>query len=120
MKNISSDTINATDPDPNIAELAVDYVETYYQLTIVNINKKTADITAAASFSMLAALICFFVALFLGIAASLWLGNLLGNTAQGFLLVGLFCLFVFLIVFFTRKKLFYPIVKNLVIKSIYE
>jgi hypothetical protein len=120
MKKISSDINTETDPDPNIAELAADYVEAYYQLTIVKINQKTADIAATTSFSMLAALICSFVAIFLGIGASLWLGSLLGNTAEGFLLVGLFCLVVFLVLFFTRKKLFYPIIKNMVIKSIYE
>jgi hypothetical protein len=105
---------------PNIAELAADYIETYYQLTVVTINQKTALFSAAASFSMLAALIGAFVAIFFGIAASLWLGTIMNSNALGFLLVGVFFLLVFLALFLTRKKLFYPFVKNLVIKSIYE
>lgn len=108
------------DQKPNIAELAGDYVETYYKLTVLNINKKIADISAVASFTVLAALICCFVAMFLGIAAALWIGTLLGSTALGFLVFGAFCLLLLLIVFLTRKKVFFPLVKNLIIKGIYE
>jgi hypothetical protein len=105
---------------PNIADLAGDYIDTCYKLALVKINQKTADISAVASFSMLAGLVCLFVGIFLGIAASLWLGGLLQSNALGFLLVGIFFLVVFLVVFLTRKKVFYPFIKNLVIKSIYE
>jgi uncharacterized membrane protein YqjE len=114
---------NATlneDTDRNIAELASDYVETYIQLAVVNINQKTADISAAASFSMIAGSICFFVIMFLGIAASFWIGELTGSNALGFLLVAFFYLLLFFILFMSRKKFFYPFVKNLIIKSIYE
>lgn len=108
------------DNNPNLAELVSDYVETYIQLTVLNINKKTADISTAASFSMLAGLICFFVIMFLGFAASFWLGSVMGSNATGFLLVSGFYLLLFIVLFLSRKKLFYPYVKNLIIKSIYE
>ena len=114
------DSKNETASTPNIAELAADYIDTYYKLAIVNISQKMATISAAASFSMVAALIACFVSMFMGIAASLWLGGLMGNTALGFLVVGLFCLIGFFVFFFTRKKIFYPFIKNRVIKSIYE
>ena len=112
--------ITDTDNKRNIAELASDYVETYIKLAVVNINQKTADISSVASFSMLAGFIAFFVIMFLGIAASFWLGELLGSNALGFLLVALFYLILFLILFLTRKKIFYPFVKDLIIKSIHE
>lgn len=112
--------ISDTDNKRNIAELASDYVETYIKLAVVNINQKTADISAVASFSMLAGFIAFFVIMFLGIAASFWFGELLGSNALGFLLVAFFYLILFLILFFTRKKMFYPFVKDLIIKSIHE
>lgn len=106
--------------DRNIAELASDYVETYVQLAVLNINKKTADISAAASFSMLAGMFGFFVVMFLGIAASFWMGGLVGSTSAGFLIVSGFYFLIFVGLFLTRKKLFFPFVKNLIIKSIYE
>ncbi len=120
MEKTFSELKNETGPNPNIAELAADYVDTYYKLTVVNINQKIADITAVASFSMVAALVIGFFAMFLCFAAALWIGSLVASNAEGFLLVGLFCLVIFLFLFFTRKKLFYPFVKNRVIKSIYE
>lgn len=109
-----------TEDKRNIAEIASDYVETYLKLTIVNINQKTADISSMASFSMIAGLLIFFVLMFLGIAGSFWIGDLLDNIALGFLVVAGFYLFLFLALFFSRKKLFYPFVKNLIVKNIYE
>ncbi len=109
-----------TDPDHSITELAVDYAETYYKLTVVNINQKTADILADASFNLLSALAGWLVLIFLGMAASLWLGALMKSNALGFLVVGLLYLVLFLLFIFTRRKMFYPFIKNLVIKNIYE
>ena len=120
MEKKYSDIKNETDNDPNIAELAADYAETYYKLTVVNINQKIADISAVASFSMVGAIICCFVGLLLSIAGSLWLGTLLGSTALGFLTMGAFFLVVFIFFYVTRKKIFFPFIKNLIIKSIYE
>jgi uncharacterized membrane protein YozB (DUF420 family) len=120
MNKTFSNSNNENETDPNIAELAADYVETYYKLTVVTINQKIADITAVASFSMIAALVASFTAIFLCIAAALWIGSAVGSLAGGFLLVSLFCFIVFLVLFLTRKKLFYPFIKNRVIKSIYE
>jgi hypothetical protein len=120
MEKIVDKIKTETDSNPNIAELAADYVETYYKLTVVNINQKTADISAAASFSMIAAFIICFVAMFLGIAGALWLGKLVNDQALGFLLFGVFCILVFFVFYVTRKKIFFPFIKNMVIKSIYE
>jgi len=120
MEKVYNTTTEQAEFNPNIAALSTDYLETYYQLTVVNINQKTALISAAASFSMLGAMIGGFAAIFFGIACSLWLGTLMDNSALGFLIVGVLFLVLFILLFFTRKKLFYPFVKNLVIKNIYE
>lgn len=120
MEKTYNNIKSEADADPNIAELAADYVETYYKLTVVNINQKVADISAMASFSMVGAIIGCFVGLLLSIAGSLWLGSLLGSTALGFVAMAVFYLFVFIFFYATRKKIFFPFIKNLVIKSIYE
>lgn len=120
MEKTYTDIKNDPDPNPNIAELAADYVETYYKLTVVNINQKIADISAVASFSMVGAIIGCFVGLLLSIAGSLWLGSLLGSTALGFVAMAVVYVIVFIFFYATRKKIFFPFIKNLVIKSIYE
>jgi hypothetical protein len=108
------------DDEKNIAELAGEYVETYLKLAVVNINLKTAEISAVASFSMIAGLLVFFVCMFLGLAAAFWLGSLLNSNAAGFLIVSGFFLLILLVFFLSRKRWFFPFVKNLVVKSIYE
>ncbi len=120
MEKTYADIKNESDTGSNIAELAADYVETYYKLTVVNINQKIADISAVASFSMVGAIICCFVGLLLSIAGSLWLGVLLGSTALGFVAMSVFYIILFVFFYTTRKKIFFPFIKNLVIKSIYE
>lgn len=106
--------------DRNMAELASDYVETYMKIAVVNINQKTADISAVASFSMISGSILFLFCMFSGIAASIWIGGVLNSYAIGFLLVGVFFVLLLLVLFLSRKKIFYPFIRNLVIKSIYE
>jgi hypothetical protein len=104
----------------NIAELAHDYVETYIKLTVANVSQKTADISASASLGLVAALIGFFVLMFLGIAASFWVAGLVNSNAGGFLIVSAFYILVLIILFATRKKFIYPMIKNLIVKSIYD
>ncbi len=118
MENVYADSKPQTAEDPSIVELVADYVDTYYKLTVVNVAQKTADASSVVSFSMLAAFIIFFFLLFAGLGASLWLGGVLNNLPLGFFAVSGFVLLIFLILFFTRKTLFYPFIKNLVIKSI--
>ena len=118
MENVYSDIKTSTENDPNIVELVADYVDTYYKLTVVNISQKAADASATVSFSLLATFVIFFICLFIGIGASLWLGGIMNNLPMGFFAFGGFILLIFLVLFFTRKKIFYPFIKNLVIKSI--
>ncbi len=118
MENVYNTIDNEKTVEPNIAELAADYIETYYKLTVLNINQKTADVSAVASFSMVSALLICFLLLFFGVAAALWIGGMINNLVLGFLLTGVFFGLVFLALFVTRKKFFYPVIKNLVIKSI--
>lgn len=120
MEKIVDKITPEKDPDPNIAELAADYAETYYKLAVINVNQKVADLSAVATFGMVAAFIVCFVAMFLGIAGALWLGKLVNDQALGFLLFGAFCIIVFIVFYVTRKKIFFPLIKNMVIKGIYE
>jgi len=118
MEKVYEDIKTEKENDPNIVELVADYVDTYYKLTVVNISQKAADASATVSFSILATFVIFFICLFVGIGACLWLGELLKSYPLGFFAFSGFCLIIFLILFLTRKKVFYPFIKNLVIKSI--
>lgn len=108
------------DDDKNIVELVTAYVQTYLKMAVVNVNLKITEISAVASFSLLLGLLGLFISMFLGLAAAFWLGELLDSNALGFLLVAVFFLLVFLFLFLTRKKLFFPFVKNLIVRNLYD
>ncbi len=118
MEKIYADIKTDSNNEPTIVELAADYADTYYKLAVVNMTQKTADASATISFSLLATFVIFFICLFIGIGTSLWLGGEMNNLPLGFFAFGGFCLLIFAVLFFTRKKMFYPFIKNLVIKSI--
>lgn len=103
-----------------VVELAHDYVDTYINFAVANVTQKTADISASAAFGVVAGLIGFFVLMFLGIAASFWLGELVNSTALGFLIISGVYVLALVVLFLTRKKFVFPIVRNLIVKSIYD
>ncbi len=50
--------------------------------------------------------------LFLSLSAAFWFGNMLGNTAQGFLIVGGFYVLIGIIVFLLKSKIEKPLLKE--------
>ena len=50
--------------------------------------------------------------LFLSLSAAFWFGNMLDNTAQGFLIVGGFYVLVGIILFLMRRKIERPLLKK--------
>ncbi|SJZ97653.1 hypothetical protein [Sediminibacterium ginsengisoli] len=106
--------------EKDLLTLAGEYAENYYKLTVVNINKKTADISAGVSFAFFLALLTFFICMFLGIAAAYWIGERINSLSGGFAIIGGFYILLILLLVVLRKKLFYPFVKNIVVKNIYD
>jgi len=54
----------------------------------------------------------FIALLFLSLSAAFWLGTMLGNTAQGFLIVGGFYILAGIIIFLLRGKIEKPLLKK--------
>lgn len=50
--------------------------------------------------------------LFLSLSAAFWLGSMLGNTAEGFLIVGGFYVLIGIIMFLLRSKIEKPLLKE--------
>ncbi|MEI9942700.1 MAG: phage holin family protein [Chitinophagaceae bacterium] len=63
-----------------------DLANTFYRLTVVNITQKATNIASGAITMLTVCVLGFIVLLFLGVALSLWLGNILENPVAGFLL----------------------------------
>lgn len=97
-----------------------DYVQTMYKLGIAKTSEKAAE-TAAFVITMMAltffALIIFLIG---GIGFGWWLGDLLNSRTTGFLLMAGFYLICLLVIFLIRKKFLYPMIRDRVVRKIYE
>ena len=93
-----------------------------YSKTSFKLYKYSAIYEIAALFSSVAVklvmtLIVFIVVLLFTVALSLWIGDMLGNTAYGFLIMGMFYIFLGIFLFLFRKTWIKTPVSNFVIKS---
>ncbi len=93
-----------------------------YSKTSFELYKYSAIYETAALFSSLAVkfvmtLIVFIVVLLFTVALSLWIGDMLQNTAYGFLLMGLFYVLLGIFLFVFRKTWIKKPVSNFVIRS---
>jgi hypothetical protein len=118
QESMNEQAEQATKPD--ITNAAIDYAKAYYELALVKLHQKTADVSAVTFFGVLALVLSAIILLFIGIAGGIYLGSLMNNAALGFLLITLVYIVLLLFFFITRKKLFFPFIKNLIVNIIYE
>jgi hypothetical protein len=104
----------------HLADNVKEYIETYIKLSTVKITDKASGFAAV---SIMGILVCFFTLctlLFLGIGASMWLGEVIGNIKAGYFIVGGFYFLILVILIISRDSFLFPIVRNFVIKKVYE
>jgi ABC-type multidrug transport system permease subunit len=109
---------DATTSD-NLADNVMDFVETYYKLTLVNITDKASGVASSVVTFMAVFIIGIFVLLFTGLALGTWLGQLLNNTIAGYFLVAGLFLLIMLMIWAFRKKLMSGF-RNFIIRKVYE
>lgn len=97
-----------------------EYFDTYYKLTVV----KAADKATGVAASSLAGLATFFLGIFVlffsGLAAGVWLGDLLDNQVLGYLLVAAFYLLLIILLVVLRKRIVFPFIRNIIVRKFYE
>ncbi len=104
----------------DLTESVKDYVGTYYKMTVLNATDKATGIAASTMAGITIAFLGIFVLLFSGIALGIWLGYLLNSAALGYLLVAVLFLLIILIVVVLRKRIVFPMIRNLIIRKLYE
>lgn len=108
------------DKTADLADHVEDLADTFYKLTILKAAQKTTNITSALFSIVIVSVLGLFVLLFAGIALSWWLGNLLENRTAGFLLGAAFFLVVMIVLVLLRKKIIFPIIRDLIIRKLYD
>ena len=108
------------DKTADLVDHVEDIADTFYQLAVVNAAQKATNL--ASSFLVVLALSVFGIIglLFSGIALSLWLGDLVGSRAGGFLIgAGIFLLLLGVVVLM-RKQIIFPFIRDTLIRKMYD
>jgi len=97
-----------------------DLADTYYKLAVVNITQKATNIASGTVVMVAVCVLGLLIFLFLGIALSWWLGDLLHNRALGFVLGAVVFAFLLLLILWMRSRILFPYIRNLIIRKVYE
>ena len=113
MEDLKEKTIDLAD---HVEELA----DTFYRLTVLNVTQKATNIVSGAVVMIMLCSLGFFVLLFAGCALAWWLGNIINSRVGGFLLAAVFFLILMIIVSLLKKKTIFPLIRNLIIRKVYD
>jgi|SRR6218665_711346 len=97
-----------------------DIADTFYRLTLINVTQKATNIASGAIIMVVISVMGLFILLFLGISLSFWLGDLIGSRSGGFLLGSAFFLVLLLVLLALRRKIVFPIIRNLILSKVYD
>lgn len=111
--------VKDTQASDNLADNVMDFLETYYKLTLVNITDKASGVASSVVAFIAIFIIGIFVILFIGLALGTWLGQLLNSTIAGYFLVAGLFLLTMLLIWVFRKKLMIGF-RNFIIRKVYE
>jgi hypothetical protein len=97
-----------------------DYLDTFYRLTVLNVTQKATNMASAVLSAIVLCTLGMFVIFFTGFGIAWWLGDILKSRAGGFLIVAGFFLLIVLGIILFRKKIIFPLIRNKIIRKIYE
>ena len=97
-----------------------EYLDTYYKLTVLNVTEKLSVISSGSFLAMALCILAGLVLFFLGIGTAMWIGNAIKNHVAGYFIVGGFFILLMGIMFLLRNKIVFPMIRNIVVRKIYE
>ena len=104
----------------HLKDHVTEYVQTAVQLAKAKATKTASNAAAGAAIAIMSLVLGIFFLIFLFTALAWWLADILNSNALGFLCVaGLFLVLILLIIAL-RKKLIVPLIRNAIIRAIYD
>ncbi len=97
-----------------------DLVETYQKLISIRVVEHTSQGISISIVGIISLIMAVFVLLFTGLGSAWWLGEYLQNMKAGFFIIGGLYLLIFLILLATSRTVLLPLIRNIIIKKIYE
>ena len=105
---------------PGITKDVSNLVDTYIALAKANVTQKAADAVSVSISGFIMAVLAVFAVFFAGAGLAWWIGELLSNMIAGFFIVaGLFLLLLVLVIAF-KEQLLHPIIRDRIVKKVYE
>lgn len=104
----------------NIAGDVEGIVKDYYKLTVVNAVEKGSKLGANFILNGILVALTFFALLFALFGVSYWIGQTLGNPMLGFFIVAGFLFLILFILIALKGKIIIPMLRNIIIKNIYD
>jgi uncharacterized membrane protein YqjE len=103
----------------DLADHTGDVLDTYYRLAVIKFTKKSAKIATAVItlFVISAFALCVFV--FIGVGLAIWLGTYM-NAALAYFIVAAFYLVLIGCFWGLRRKLVFPLVRDFLVRKIYD
>ncbi len=110
--------------EKNSAERWVDgagnFVETYRELLTVRMVEHASLGASISALGIISLIFSLCILLFVGLGSAWWIGESMNNTKAGFFIVGGVYFVLLAIVLATARKFIIPLIRNLIIKKVYE
>ena len=104
----------------HLVHLAKEYVSLRIHLTELKLGNKSSLLASSLITISILFMIAFFFVLVLTVGLALWIGDSLGQSYLGFLIMAGFYLVVGLVLFIFRNKWIKEPVNNLIVKELFD
>ena len=95
-------------------------VDTWYQLARVNMAQTGSRALSRAIIFFILGGLFLCILILLGIGLALFAGKLMHNAAAGYFTVALLYIVLLIIVYLLRKKIVFPIIRDIIVRKIYD
>lgn len=99
-------------------KLFSEYLEARWKLLRLTITGKAANVFGVFLGLIIAAMLCFFVVLFLGFLLAYWISGITGSFTIGFLITALVFIFLLAVVLIFRRPLIHRPLANAIIREV--
>jgi Putative Actinobacterial Holin-X, holin superfamily III len=101
----------------NLTENVKEYLETRYELAILNMQDRVSDVASSATASLIIVSFSLLALLFISAGVALWLNRVLCSSFAGFFCVAGFYLLLAVLVFYNQERWIKSPIINLLLKK---
>ena len=120
MEALQQKVDNIKSTTENLTEHVTGYVETYIKLAGVNATQQATGIATISLTGLLLSFFCLCFVIFSGIGMAIWVSEAIHDLKVGYFVVAGFFLLCAGLFLALRKKFIFPMVRDHIIRKVYE